>query len=107
MNEAYEEVLELLATGLLPEGYEREKFKSVSSKILDLVFPTIALKVKISDEPSEELWNFVKRDEEIVAKFGEASKKFDRVVVIFFMSKFQNNKKIGLKIIEKALEVKR
>lgn len=94
-----EQVLKFLIDGYPKGKYRKEELKQFFKEILN-DFKEISYLAKNEKGSAEEVWNKIKAKGEVENVFANLVKKIDRVVVIYFASKFQNNEFVGTEIIK-------
>jgi len=101
----YEEVVDVLAS-----GYSFGDIKEALYQIICAVGPEIAclaLEEAQNEKSLLELWQSVKKKEEIQDSLKKLIGQVDRLAVIYFASKFENNQWVGTNTIKNALEAER
>lgn len=94
---------------LLSKGYPYSDISDKLHKILSEVGPTIAsITIKEASkgafESLRELWEKVKKGKEIQEKLRDTLKKVDRIAIVYFASKFENNEYVGTSTMRVALK---
>ena len=96
-----------LVNGYVESKYDEKYLKEKITEILEFVLPQIAVIAKTKKEKElVKLWGIIKEDEEIKNLFRKTLEKIERSIVIYVVSKFENNQYFGTKIIEEALKWK-
>jgi len=96
-----------LAEGYTHSKYDEKYLKEKITDVLEFILPEIANILKNRKERElVKLWNILKEDEKIKNLFKKTLEKIDRPIIIYVVSKFENNQHFGTKIVEEALKWK-
>ncbi len=103
--QSIQNLVDEFVNGYIQSKYDEKYLKEKINEILKFILPNIATVVKNKDEKDLiKLWNAVKEDEKIRNSFKELFEKIERSIVIYVVSKFENNQYFGNRIIEEALK---
>ena len=96
-----------LVNDYIRSKYNKKYLEEKINEILEFILPHITTIIKNNKEKEiVKLWDITKEDDKIKNLFRKLVKKVDRPIVIYVVSKFENNKYFGTRIIEEALKWK-